>query len=258
MPLPTAQRRVTLGGTADAIKQHIIDAGLRPGDLMPTEAELCEALGVSRSSVREAIRTLGSLDIVEVRHGHGTYVGQMSLAPLVNGMVFRLSLHRDDTLRSLRDVVQTRIALDLAMTADLLAVHGGTHDHDLHDLVEGMRRHTLAGRPFLEEDRSFHARLSADVHNQIVGQLAGAFWEIHMRALPLLGVSRPQDVMDTVEAHGAILRAVEAGDAQAYHEAVLAHYAPLQRAIERAAQDRAPQIAPAGEGLAGNAGNATG
>ena len=88
----SAPRKAPAWSTTDAIKQHIIDSGLGPGDLMPTETELCEALGVSRSSVREAIRTLGSLDIVEVRHGHGTFVGRMSLDPLVNGMVFRLSM----------------------------------------------------------------------------------------------------------------------------------------------------------------------
>lgn len=224
------------GSTADAIKQHIIDAGLGPGDLMPTEAELGEALGVSRSSVREAIRTLGSLDIVEVHHGHGTYVGRMSLAPLVNGMVFRLSIQRDKTLRSLRGVTQTRIALDLAMGEDLLALHRGVRDESLHDLVEQMRKTTQAGQPIFEQDRAFHAQLASEVDNQIVSELAGAFWEIHRRALPLLGISPPQDITDTVDAHGAILAAVESGDAQAYHAAVIAHYAPLQRAIERASQ----------------------
>ncbi len=236
----SAARRGTPWTTADAIKAHIIDAGLGPGDLMPTEAELCDALGVSRSSVREAMRTLASLDIVDVRHGHGTYVGQMSLAPLVNGLVFRLSLPRAGSLRSLRDVVQTRIALDLAMTTDLIDVHAGTRDEAMHGLVDQMRQHTAAGRSFLDQDSAFHARLAAEVDNQIVSELAGAFWEIHMRALPLLGISTPQDIMDTVEAHGAILRALEAGDAAAYHDAVLAHYAPLQRAIERASSVAAP------------------
>jgi len=225
------ERRSAAWSTADAIKQHIIDAGLVPGDLMPTETELRDTLGVSRSSVREAMRTLASLDIVEVRHGHGTYVGRMSLDPLVNGMVFRLSA---TGLKSLRDVVQTRIALDLAMAEELVKAHSGTHDGTLHDLVAQMRANTLDGQSFIEQDRDFHARLAAGIDNQIIGELAGAFWEIHTRALPLLGVSTPRDILDTVEAHAAILTAVETGDLSAYQGAVGAHYAPLQRAIERA------------------------
>lgn len=224
------QRKTAAWSTADAIKQHIIDAGLAPGDLMPTESDLCDTLHVSRSSVREAMRTLASLDIVEVRHGHGTYVGRMSLDPLVNGMVFRLSA---TGVKSLRDVVQTRIALDLAMADELVKAHSGSHDPVLHELVDQMRVNTLAGRSFMEQDRDFHARLAAGIDNQIIGELAGAFWEIHTRALPLLGVSTPQDIIDTVEAHAAIIEAVEAGDLRAYQDAVAAHYAPLQRAIER-------------------------
>ena len=231
----SAPRKAPAWSTTDAIKQHISDSGLGPGDLMPTETELCESLGVSRSSVREAIRTLGSLDIVEVRPGHGTFVGRMSLDPLVNGLVFRLSMRGEHAVTALRNVVQTRIALDLAMTDDLVKAYNGTYDSSMHALVDDMRTHTEQGHAFLDEDRDFHARLAKGVDNQIIGELAGAFWEIHTRALPLLGISTPQDIMDTVEAHEAILLAVESGDVEAYRSAVQAHYLPLQRAIERAA-----------------------
>lgn len=232
-------RRAGAWSTADAIKSYIIDAGLRSGDLMPTESELCDVLGVSRSSVREAVRTLASLDIVEVRHGHGTYVGRMSLDPLVNGMVFRLCLDATRTLASLHDVVQTRIALDLTVADELASLHRGRQDEELHRLVTAMREHTTAGTSFIEEDCAFHARLLKDVDNAIIGELAGAFWEIHTRALPQLGISPPQDLDETVEAHGAILEALEAGDPVAYRIAVAEHYAPLQRAIDRAIASRA-------------------
>ena len=79
--------------------------GLKPGDALPTKAELCDTLGVSRSSVREAIRTLSTLDIVDVRHGHGTYVGPMSLDPRVEALVFRGVLSPDGSFEALREVV---------------------------------------------------------------------------------------------------------------------------------------------------------
>lgn len=239
-------RRNSAWSTADAIKSFIIDAGLRPGDPLPTETELCLALGVSRSSVREAVRTLASLDIVDVRHGHGSYVGRMSLAPLVNGLVFRLSLDAAHTLKSLRDVVHTRIALDLSVADELAGLHRDHRDEDLHHLVEEMRRHTAQGESFMEEDCAFHGRLLRDVDNAIIGELAGAFWEIHTRALPLLGISPPEDIAETVEAHGAILRALEAGDVDAYRIAIADHYAPLQRAIDRAVATREEATAPGG------------
>ncbi len=248
--MATARRRPTARSTAESIKQYIIDHALRPGDLMPTESELCEALSVSRSSVREAVRTLASLDIVEVRHGHGTYVGAMSLAPLVNGMVFRLSLDEERTLKSLVDVVQTRIALDLMLADEVVELHRGGHDRELHRLVETMRTRAEEGQSFFEEDKAFHARLLADVDNAVISELAGAFWEINMRALPGLGHAPPQDIAATVDAHAAMLRACEDGDAQAYRDAVHEHYAPLRRSIRRRleasdATDLAAALSPA-------------
>ena len=103
----------------DRIQELILEEGLAPGDPMPTEAALCERLGISRSSVREAMRTLASLDIVEVRHGHGTFVGALSLSPLVDGLLFRTRLDDGNDLRALREVVELRIALDLAVAEQL-------------------------------------------------------------------------------------------------------------------------------------------
>lgn len=66
---------------ANGITEYIKRNQLRPGDPLPTEANLCEALNLSRSSVREAVRTLSSLDIVEVRHGHGTLWARYPFPP---------------------------------------------------------------------------------------------------------------------------------------------------------------------------------
>ena len=81
---------MTQSSTAMAeIKNYILTKGLHPGDALPTESQLCTDLGVSRSSVREAVRTLVALDIVEVRHGHGMFVGQVSMRPMVESLIFK-------------------------------------------------------------------------------------------------------------------------------------------------------------------------
>src|SRR5699024_10966061 len=94
-------RKVT---TSDRIKALILAARLRPGHRRPTEGELCARLGVSRSNVSEAIRKLTTLDIVDVRPGHGTYVGQMSLDALLEALVFRGVLSPGDDVYAVRDV----------------------------------------------------------------------------------------------------------------------------------------------------------
>ncbi|GAB2535760.1 FadR/GntR family transcriptional regulator [Brachybacterium huguangmaarense] len=214
------------------IEDLILDEGLGPGDSMPTEPELCERLGVSRSSVREAMRTLASLDIVEVRHGHGTFVGRLSLSPLVDGLLFRARMNHGNDLRTLREVVQIRIALDLAVADELVERYRDTPMPELPGLVDAMRARTAEGKGFAEEDSAFHAALMSLLDNELVQQLGHAFWQIHTIALPALGIAPSRDILDTVDAHRAMLDALAAADVDAYREAVIAHYRPLQRVLE--------------------------
>ncbi|MFF3063129.1 FadR/GntR family transcriptional regulator [Oerskovia sp. NPDC057915] len=217
--------------TTEQIKDYILRAHLRPGDLLPTEAELCSLLGVSRSNVREAIRTLAALDIVEVRHGYGTYVGQLSLKPLVEGLVFRGVLIPGDDFSALREVVEVRQALDLSMAEQIVTEMAGTSNPDLESLVAAMEHKAQKGEDFFEEDREFHSHLLAHLDNFLVAQLGTAFWDVHQVVSPKLGLPAPEQIDLTAKAHGAMLRAAEAGDADAYRAAVVAHYAPLQDAL---------------------------
>lgn len=240
--------RRTAGTAVERIQELILAEGLRPGDPMPTEAALCERLAISRSSVREAMRTLASLDIVEVRHGHGTFVGQLSLAPLVDGLLFRAQLDDGNDLRALREVVELRIALDLSVAEQLTDLYRDTENPELEGLVEEMRALATAGRPFPEQDAAFHTALFARLPNGLLRQLAQAFWEIHTEAVPLLGLPPAEDILVTVDAHLVMLRALEAGDAEAYREAVVAHYRPLGRVLDAAATAQASATSQAVEG----------
>jgi DNA-binding FadR family transcriptional regulator len=219
----------------DQIKDFILARRLRSGDLMPTEAEICAELGVGRSSVREAIRTLAALDIVEVRHGHGTYVGQLSLAPLVEGLVFRGVLRPQDDFTALREVVEVREALDLAMSEQIVTALKGASDPELARLVEAMNQKAVTGEPFAEEDIAFHTRLLGYLDNALVGQLVTALWEVNSVVYPKLGLAPAEDIDETARAHGAMLEAAIAGDLAMYREAVVTHYLPLRRSIETAA-----------------------
>ena len=241
-PSPTSTTRATSRKSAwsatEAIKDLILADGLRPGDPMPTETSLCEQLGISRSSVREAIRTLASLDIIEVRHGHGTFVGGLSLSPLVNGLIFRARSDAHEDLRTLQEVLEVRIALDLAVADQVVAEYTGAKDGELASLVESMTEKAALGELFIDEDRAFHQLLLQKVDNTLISELVGAFWTIHTDLQPHLGVAPGADIVETARAHGQMLEAAQAGDADAYREAVLTHYRPLQRAVERTLAER--------------------
>ena len=74
----------------ESIKEVLIQKTLKPGDRLPTETELCESLGVGKSSVREAIKMLEVLGVVETRQGEGTYIAKKIAETSVNPLVYQL------------------------------------------------------------------------------------------------------------------------------------------------------------------------
>ena len=215
------------------IKQYVLTHELHPGDPIPTEAELCATLGVSRSSVREAIRTLSALDIIEVRHGIGTFVGQLSLRSLVDGMVFRGVLSPGSELEALREVVEVRTALDISIAEALVERLRDDPADDIAAVVDEMERLAASGEAFAEQDRMFHTLIASRLNNSLLEQLVAAFWDIHTAVVPHLGVPTPTDISKTVLAHRSILDAARAGDAHAYRQAVHDHYAPLLNVLQQ-------------------------
>ena len=112
---PAVSARSRCDETMDAIKSYILREHLQSGDVMPTETQLCDTIGASRSSVREAVRKLEALNIVKVEHGKGTFVGSLSLDPMVETLAFRSMVSVGKNFTDLQDVVELRRFLDLSL-----------------------------------------------------------------------------------------------------------------------------------------------
>src|SRR5690606_9848762 len=112
------------------------------------------------------------------------------------------------------------------------AIFKGTHNPDLHALVEEMETNSSKGLPFLEADRDFHSRLTTRLGNRLLEQLVTAFWEVHTAVYPRLGLAPAKSLDETAKAHGSMLRAAEAGDVAGIKAAISAHYAPLLSALD--------------------------
>lgn len=226
---PAPSNRSTM--TMDAIKAYILSHGLTPGSPLPTEAVLCADLGVSRSSVREAMRRLEALDIVRSQRGSGSYVGAMSMRPLVETLVLRSALDVKGGANSLAEVIAIRKALDLGIGAELVTAMKGTQNPELEDLVATMRRRSEAGENYYDEDIAFHSALMRRLSNTMLEQLMSAMWLIHQTVTPSLRPADHEAMLAAAKAHGDILTACENGDLAAYAEAVELHYAPLRNLI---------------------------
>ncbi|MDN3061035.1 MULTISPECIES: FadR/GntR family transcriptional regulator [Streptomyces] len=235
MPGTRSSRTLLRQEVVEGIKRYILRERLRPGDPLPTEPALCEALGASRSSVREAIKILDALDIVDVRHGHGTYVGRLSLSALVESLTFRGLLSPGDDFQVLADLVDVRELFERGMAERIVSSLSGEQLDTLDSLVQTMRETGAGdGSGFVAADRAFHALLIAPVGNDLIGQLSMAFWDVYTIVAPHLDGFTHADELSTISAHQSLVDAARAEDTTAFLKALEEHYAPVRRRVTEA------------------------
>ncbi|MET0703934.1 MAG: FadR/GntR family transcriptional regulator [Mycobacterium sp.] len=211
--------------TGNAIRGFIVDNQLKPGDPLPSEAELAALLDVGKTSVREGLRRLEAHGVVEVRRGRGLFVGTFSFGPLIEQLPYGLQA---DSV-PLRQLLQTRRALEEGLISEVAKVVTEADLARLDELVAQMRARARDGRVPAEVDQAFHQELFAPLGNPFVLQLIDVFWTIFRKAADhiVLDLRRP-----TAEDHAAIVDALRSGDRTAMTNAVARHFEDLQRSLD--------------------------
>ncbi|MEV6170368.1 FadR/GntR family transcriptional regulator [Streptomyces sp. NPDC051954] len=216
------------------VVQLILDRKLRVGAPLPTETELMADLGVSRNSVREALKALQALDIVEIRHGFGTYVGHASLTPLIDGLTFRTLARHEDDNDALAEILQVREVLEEGLISRVAVLLTEAELDRLEVAVDRMEAAGRAGHDVAELDGEFHELLYASLGNALVPQLLGAFWTVFRRVARARGWTDDPAPEVTVRRHRDIVSALRARDVLGAQRAMTVHF----RGIEaRSAQE---------------------
>ena len=199
------------------LRTLIADGSLQPGDRMPSEGELSERLGVSRGSIREAIRTLSALGVVETRRGAGTYVGELRAADMIRTLsltVGLLPLESILELYELRRVLEAHaVALSAARCDDATLAGLG----DLLDRLEVSE--DVDEQSAL--DHEFHMGIARLCGNESLTSMV-AVLRSRSRAYPVL---TPETKRVSDAGHRAILRALVSRDPVAASVAAAAHVA---------------------------------
>src|SRR5438067_3848135 len=190
----------------DKIKGMITSGQLAPGDRLPKEAELAQQLGLSRSSLREAVKALCLIRVLDVRQGDGTYVTSLQPRLLLDAMSFVVDFHRDD---SVLDFLAVRRILEPAATAMAARQMTGDDITDLRRLLD-----EVTGAPTVEElvagDLAFHRRIAEGSGNPVLcSLLEGLSWPT-TRARVWRGLTQQDAVAKTLEQHIAIFEAIAA------------------------------------------------
>jgi DNA-binding FadR family transcriptional regulator len=186
------------------IKEMIVSGELRPGDRLPREPDLARRLGLSRNSLREAVRALSLVRILDVRQGDGTYVTSLEPDVLLDAMSFLVDLHHD---RNLMHTLEARRVLESA-TAALAAQHIGEDElAALYRLIDEAAGCATV-EEFVDHDLEFHRRIAVASRNPVLVTLLDSLASRTSRARIWRGVMQSDAQERTLTEHRAIADAI--------------------------------------------------
>ncbi|ASB96329.1 FadR/GntR family transcriptional regulator [Streptococcus equi] len=210
--------------TAERLLKLILERGYEVGAKLPNEYELAQDLEVGRSTIREAVRSLATRNVLEVRQGSGTYISSkkgVSEDPLGFSLV-------KDTAKLTADLFELRLLLEPRIAA-LTAQHATPKEVEaLEKLVVDIEEAVAAGDPkHLQLDVNFHSLMAKYSGNIAMDSLL----PVINQSIHLINANYTNRQMkeDSLQAHRDILNAIKAGDPIAAHDAMLLHIMTVKR-----------------------------
>lgn len=220
----------------DKILAEIRDGRLKPGEKLPSEHELTQQFQVGRSTIREAMRGLMTLGLVQSRQGRGAVVTAQAESPLNKLKPADLDQLNE---RALLDLLEVREALE-GQAAEYAARRATADDvQEIRHRHLAVKRDVESGRSYFRSNAAFHQAVAVAAHNPVLAESIAvlsvqvrAYREKMMREMAMM----PQ--RDVVE-HAAILDAISEGKPERARNAMAAHIRSFVRLIERQSERKA-------------------
>lgn len=216
------------------IKYYIVENGLKPGDKLPTEKEMCEHLGVSRNVLREAIKSLEITGLLHSTPGVGSVIQEFSPERLFDNLIYNVGVDGADMtnqFRRIRRVLELGFAQDAfdSMNPERLEkLRNHLHSMEVYaeKQLHSKGEHTTFGSRFAEADAAFHRTLYSGLDMPLLTALCDAFWAFDQN----YKAPTPHDyLLFTVEKHRKIYQALELNDFDRFRSALDVHYQVVLR-----------------------------
>jgi GntR family transcriptional repressor for pyruvate dehydrogenase complex len=212
------------------IKRMILAGDLRPGDRLPPEKELSESLGLSRSSLREAVKALEIIRVLDVRRGDGTYVTSLRPEVLLGALSFVADVQQDSSVLQLLAVRRILEPEAAALATARAAPGDAARLRALLDQVSA----TTPVDDLVAHDLVFHRSLCELSGNDYLTGLIDSLSGSTSRARVWRGLTQDGAVERTLTEHRAIVDAVDSGDAGLVRALVTVHVSGVGLWLERA------------------------
>jgi GntR family transcriptional regulator, transcriptional repressor for pyruvate dehydrogenase complex len=221
-PVESKIKRVTKISISDEIAKQIMDlisrGELKPGDHLPSERELCKDFGASRSSLREALRCLSIVGVLNARVGEGTSVAEDGEKFLRKIIEWRLITERHD----IENLLEVRMALEGVSAANTARHATAEQVEELRKLVAKMRASLKDEKTFAALDLDFHVAMAEASGNELVFDLIALVRGQLLKALHKVLVV-PHALPLALKEHAAIFDAIQRRDPDGAREAMQKH-----------------------------------
>jgi GntR family transcriptional repressor for pyruvate dehydrogenase complex len=210
------------------IKAMIAEGRLKSGDQLPPERDLAEKFLVSRTSVREALRALESVGLIDIRPGEGTFVREVSVDALVEPLALVLLSQREMT----GELFEARRLLEPTIAG--LAARRATRDEvqEMERILDEQARAIAAGNTGFAQDAAFHAAIGTAAHNRAITRIVHAVMDLLAQSREE-AIGTPGRPTRSHEDHRRILDAIRAGNAAAAERAMLDHVVAVEPLVFR-------------------------
>ena len=199
----------------DYIRDYIVNHKLRSGDALPSEGQIAKDLGISRSSVREAVRALESLGVLDVRHGNGLFVRGLNYDAVLTFLSYSVMFEPS----ALLDLLRVRKLVESGIMPEVVRRIQPDELDKCRQIFTEWEANLNAGLPYSEQDRLFHQMLYQVAGNQMLADLADVFW-IAYRNAEANTIPAARKGMSVLARHREILQAIEAKDVDQAQELI--------------------------------------
>jgi GntR family transcriptional repressor for pyruvate dehydrogenase complex len=222
----------------DRILSLIREQQLRPGDRLPAERELATLMNVSRATVREALRSLSMMNVIELRHGSGTYVTSLEPQLLVENFALVFSL----TDHSFLQLIEAREIIEPGATALATGRISDDEIAELEDILERSRE-CLRNHPadFPQLDIEFHTKIAEASGNVLLMRIMQAITQMSIAssqrtAVTDVGYSTTR-IERAIRMHQSVLDAIKARDPELARSRMLEHLQSVEDTLRGALPD---------------------
>jgi len=212
------------------MQEYILQNHLKAGDALPPESYWTETFGVGRSSVREAIKVLQALGVVEIRHGNGLYVRAVNFDPVLESLSYQMRFRP----QMFAELFRIRVWLESAAIEEAVRDISDEVVAELAAILAEWRRRIQSGESHVELDEAFHRVLYTSLQNSTLLGLFRVFW-IVFQTLDIDAIRTTDPELGVAE-HELLFDAIRARDPELARRRLIEHFAHVQQRIDRAIQ----------------------